>query len=337
MTMPPMNNPTIQDAQGVPIASESAREAVFWLTHLMDDAATEQDRQAWLHWRNQHPDNERAWRHIESCCADFSRLNVQAAHSTLSILGKTKLGKTNRRGVLKLLAASCITGGGVILGGHSRGWLSWQADYHTDIGEQKSLTLEDGTHLQLNTQTAVNVRYSDVARQIVLIRGEVMVESGQLEQQAHFPRPLSLETPQGRIVAIGTRFSVYLKGTQSEVDVYQGAVRLSPRSLRQSLTIPAGQGGWLSASGCGVKPLIREKSAWVKGQLLVDNQKLSDFLAELSRYRSGVVRCQPEASSLRLSGVFPLADTDRILKALPDVLPVQVKYFSRYWVQIDIR
>ncbi|CNE93507.1 FecR family protein [Yersinia nurmii] len=332
MTIPPMNNPTIQDVQGVPIASESAREAVFWLTHLMDDEATEQDRQAWLDWRNQHPDNERAWRHIESYCADFSRLNVQAAHSSLSVLEKT-----NRRGVLKVLAACCITGGGLILGGHSTAWLSRQADYQTGIGEQKSLTLEDGTYLQLNTQTAVNVRYSDVVRQIVLIQGEVMVESGHLEEQAHFPRPLSLETPQGSIVALGTRFNVHLKGTQTEVDVYQGAVRLLPQSRRQSLTITAGQGGWLSTSGYGRKPLIRAKSAWVNGQLFVDNQKLSDFLDELSRYRFGVVRCYPEASNLRLSGVFPLADTDRILNALPDVLPVQVKYFSRYWVQIDIR
>ena len=62
---------------------------------------------------------------------------------------------------------------------------------------------------------------------------------------------------------------------------------------------------------------------------------LGEFIAELDRYRLGVLRCDPRVAGLRLSGVFPVHDSDRILATLPSVLPVQVRARSRYWVLIE--
>jgi transmembrane sensor len=47
-----------------------------------------------------------------------------------------------------------------------------------------------------------------------------------------------------------------------------------------------------------------------------------------------VLRIDPQIASLRLSGVFPLADTDRILATLPSVLPVRVQWSTRFWVTV---
>jgi len=61
---------------------------------------------------------------------------------------------------------------------------------------------------------------------------------------------------------------------------------------------------------------------------------LGRFLAELSRHRPGVLRCDPAVAALELTGVFPLADTDRVLTALQQSLPIKVHSLTRYWVTV---
>jgi transmembrane sensor len=63
--------------------------------------------------------------------------------------------------------------------------------------------------------------------------------------------------------------------------------------------------------------------------------RLDDFLADIGRYRQGLLRCEPAVAGLRISGVFPLADTERILDMLASSLPVRVRSRSRYWVTLE--
>ncbi|MFJ5430729.1 FecR domain-containing protein [Pectobacterium actinidiae] len=329
-----MNDRTFyRDRQGQPIQPDSAREAVAWLTQLMSDSVTEQDRREWQRWREASPDNEQAWLHIESVCANLGQLNARAAHQSLSTLNGMQ-----RRSVLKALAALCLTGGAGVAGSRTDLWQSLTADYQTQVGEQRHTVLDDGTTLLLNTQTALNVAYGDDLRQIALIRGEVMIETGQAEKTALYPRPFIVTTAQGTVQALGTRFSLRAQDDHTQVAVYDGAVRLHPQQNGQDVqVVKSGQTATFTTQGCGQIETAKAEPAWVKGQLLADNQRLVDFVDELSRYRSGVIRCQPQVESLRFSGVFPLSDTDNILAALVEALPVQVRYFSRYWVQIAAR
>lgn len=63
------------DQQGQPINVESAYAAASWLTLLMSDEVSEQDKYDWQQWRDRSDDNERAWRHIESMCAGFKQVD----------------------------------------------------------------------------------------------------------------------------------------------------------------------------------------------------------------------------------------------------------------------
>ena len=60
-------------------------------------------------------------------------------------------------------------------------------------------------------------------------------------------------------------------------------------------------------------------------------------LAEIARYRPGIVRCAPEVANLEVSGVFSLEDTDRALLNLTLGLPVDLVYRTRYWVTVQAR
>jgi transmembrane sensor len=62
---------------------------------------------------------------------------------------------------------------------------------------------------------------------------------------------------------------------------------------------------------------------------------LGEWVAELGRYRRGVLRCDPAVAGLRVSGAFPLDDTDRALQLLADTFPVRHVWRTRYWVSVE--
>jgi transmembrane sensor len=72
--------------------------------------------------------------------------------------------------------------------------------------------------------------------------------------------------------------------------------------------------------------------------LLADNLRLADFATELARYRSGITRCDPALADLRISGAYPIADSERTLKVLAATYPIAVqKRFGDYWVTLAPR
>ena len=77
--------------------------------------------------------------------------------------------------------------------------------------------------------------------------------------------------------------------------------------------------------------------AWQRGVLVADNMPLSEFLDQLSRYRSGYVRYDAAVAEINIVGTFPLVDTDQIFVALQKTLPVQVTHATPWWVTVRKR
>ena len=83
------------------------------------------------------------------------------------------------------------------------------------------------------------------------------------------------------------------------------------------------------------EPTTPATAAWTQGMLLADGMPLGVLAAELARYRKGVLRCDPAVANLRVSGTFPLADTDRSLAMLAATYPVVVaSRLGGYWVTL---
>ncbi|MGO1254828.1 MAG: FecR domain-containing protein, partial [Alcaligenes aquatilis] len=83
------------------------------------------------------------------------------------------------------------------------------------------------------------------------------------------------------------------------------------------------------------EPANEQASAWQRGLLVAERWRLGDFLAEVARYRAGVLRCDPAVAGLMISGVYPLQDTDAILQSVSQALPVQVRMMTPYWVTVS--
>lgn len=236
-----------------PFNPRTTREAAQWLTETMEGRLSPEQQQALEHWRAAHPDNERAWQHIEALRRRMAGLEPQAGYKSLS-LGK----RSSRRQTLKTLVLLGLFGCAGQLAYRNVWRPSQTLTYSNGASAPQHITLEDGSQLTLDADTEVAVQFDS--------------------QQRRF-------TP----------------------------TRIEPATANQT------------------------EPAWSKGLLMADNMRLDAFVEQLSRYRPGLLRCSDEVAALRISGVYPLADTDAVLDALPHSLPLQVQRRSRYWVTLSAR
>ncbi|PIF11423.1 FecR domain-containing protein [Janthinobacterium sp. 13] len=322
-----------EPAAAAAIRAEVQQQAAEWLTVLMSEQASKAEHAAWQRWRGADPEHERAWQHIEAVSQRFNGLHRGAAAQALAGTQRQAV-NGKRRQVLAWLG---VAAGGGMLAAQTGVWdgvRALRADYRTATGERRVVALADGSVLSLNTGSAVNVRFDASRRLIELLAGEVLVTSG---HGAGSDAPLEVATREGRVRALGTRFAVRQQDGYSTVDVFERAVEIRPRDdVGAPLLLAAGRGTAFSRHAPDAPHAIDVHAhAWSHGQLIVDDVTLGDFLADLARYRPGVIHCAPEVAQLRLSGVFPLADTQRILNMLPNSLPVQVRSRTRYWVSVE--
>ena len=322
-----------ESAAPAAIAKEVQQQAAEWLTVLMSDEASEAEHAAWQRWRGADPEHERAWQHIDAVSRRFNGLHRSAAAQALAGTQQQAVNGKRRQ----LLAWLGVAAGGGMLAAQTGTWdgvRALRADYRTATGERREVVLADGSVLSLNTRSAVNVRFDDKRRLIELLAGEILVSSG---HGAGSAAPLVVATREGLVRALGTRFVVRQQEGVSTVEVFESAVDIRPRdSAGAPLLLAAGRGVAFSRHAPDAPHTIDAYAdAWSRGQLIVDDVALGDFLADLARYRPGVIDCAPAVAQLRLSGVFPLADTQRILNMLPNSLPVQVRSRTRYWVTVE--
>lgn len=319
------------------ISRATADAAADWLTLLMSDEASAEQQKQWSQWRKAHADHEAAWHHVESVTGRMKSFGPQPAYTALSSYGASDrpASAARRRAVRVLLWGGLATGTG-LLASRTNTWHSGLADCRSATGEQRRFALEDGTQLLLNTGSAVNLRFDGRARRILLVEGEIMVATRHGPGVPADPRPLWVETAEGSIRSLGTRFTVRQNPEHTDVAVLESAVEIAlSRAPGRSRVLHAGEQIRFSRDAIDTPSTAGEQTAaWTRGQLLADEQRLGEFLAELGRYRLGMLRVDPLVADLRLSGVFPLADTDRILATLPSVLPVRVQWRTRYWVTV---
>ncbi|MDQ8020386.1 MAG: FecR domain-containing protein [Moraxellaceae bacterium] len=321
-------------------ADARALQAAFdWQVTLWSGEVTRAQRLAFEQWLAEDPRHAQAWQRVQRVGAQLGVVPAPLAGTVLR--SASKAARSSRRQFLGGLAAFAGSG---LLAYAASDTLSWKtafADYHTARGERRDLTLPDNTRLALNSATSVDLRYSAQARRVALHAGEVLVTTA---QEAGLPayRPFIVETREGSIRALGTRFIVRRLGEGSPgevlVQVFEGAVEIMPRDSTTPLRLEAGTQAYFSASGATAPAVVDPLAeAWSRGLLVVEQRRLADFLAELARHRAGILRCDPAVADLLVSGVFPLDDTDAALHSLTRVLPVSVRTATRYWATVGPR
>jgi transmembrane sensor len=312
------------------------QQAVAWCTLLCSGQATASDHAAWQQWHQHHPDHQRAWQRLESVRGILQTIPPQIGAPVLQAQHR---GRRQALRGLALLASGGALGYAVYRGGHDTApWRAALADHRTAVGQQRSVRLADGALVILNTGSAIDVRFSPGKRTVLLHAGEILVETAHQRQPGApvDPRPFVVETADGAIEALGTRFTVRRYQDRTEVVVLEHAVavRLPPQQDRP-LLVRAGQRLDFNAVVAGpVQAADGTAALWRDGSIVVDDWPLARLLAELDRYRPGHLACDPAVAAMRVSGAFPVRDTDQALAVLARSLPVRVRRLTRYWVSV---
>ncbi|MBK5526464.1 FecR family protein [Pseudomonas sp. TH06] len=311
------------------------KQAIHWLLRLRNNHGNSRLSRQCEQWRAEHHEHELAWQRVQSLQAELSN-NLRAvpgAQVAFNTLENSAQG-LGRRQALKLLSGALLMGSAAWLAKDTSAWQQWSADYATATGERRGFQLPDGTRIELNTASAVDLDYTAQQRLIKLARGEIIVTCGGADEGASVERPLRVQSRHGVYEPQAARFILRQDSDCTRLSVTSGRVAI--HAAGSSIEALAGQSYLIDHHQVRPAPVAdMDVGAWVDGLIVTRNMRLGDFLSEVGRYRQGFLNCASDVADLHLSGVFRLEDTDKLLTILPQTLPVQLRYRTRWWVTLE--
>jgi transmembrane sensor len=305
------------------------QQAAHWFAELQDGNATPAIRQQWQHWLQARAEHRQAWAQVQQIWSQFATLSPAATEQALASV------TVSRRRALRRIGGTLGLGTVALLGLSRRHSPSRPAMPRTAFAAPDRWTLPEGATLWLNGDSAADIAYDSAVRRIVLRRGELLVQTA---TDTHAPpRPFVVETPYGTLLALGTRFSVWLQDEAVLLSVFHGTVEIQPHAA-PARRIAAGQQCRFDRHGNDTpRPVDAVRASWAQGQLLFDDAPLAAVVAELGRYRRGYLGCDPAIAGLHLLAALPMHDSDRALALVAAALPVRIERPWPWWTRLRPR
>ena len=327
----------------VPYQDDLAGQALEWFVLFQSGDFDQTDRTTFQQWLDQNPAHAKAYAKVERTQA---AMIASIARFGLTLEEPSKPDQNNNghnftpaklqtlfRACYKpalAVAASWLLVMNLIFPPQAHPFSDWLSDYHTSTGEQREVVLADGSHLLLNTNSAVSVDYDSNKRQVQLQHGQALFQVAADER-----RPFEVETGNVTVRALGTVFEVYLTEdgvTKVAVQEHAVTVRTMQDGNGTSPIIKAGQRiSYSDNSGFGKLETVNltETTAWQRNQLYINDKPLPEAVAEIDRYRLGrTLLVNPALAQLRVTGVFSLTDPDKNLADISQALGLKLMHFG---------
>ena len=328
------------------IHSELKEQAIDWLVLLRSDEVGDDDLHAFAHWLAKDHAHSEAFAAAEqlyetmSIAANSPMIveNNESGTETLQVKRSAQLSSkliqenvNNKNKKCQRWFVSAFAIAAVWLFATSL-YLPQQflildrltSDHYTQTGEIQDINLSDGSHILLNTNSAVSLAYSNSIRKVILLHGQARFTV------AKDPlRPFEVVIDNITVRALGTVFQIYKSADNHiKVIVQEHAVAVS-RELdnsvyKNSITVEAGEK--LNILSQDVLPLpeevrLNQATAWQQQRLIINDQPLGELIAELERYRNGrIFLADKELQDEHITGVFSLKDPDTVLNSVVNVL-----------------
>jgi len=290
-----------------------AEQAAGWVARLQSSDATDEDRRRFEEWLERDPAHREAFEEFRELWGDLKDVPVPPDRLK-KLKNARRRASVLRGGALALLVVFCASF-------YQSGYIDrMRADYYTSVGEVRTITLDDGSQVDLNTDTAITVDYSDSARRIRILHGEAYFSVAKNPQ-----RPFIVSSDDLTATAVGTQYAVSAQSDGDDVQVEEGRVEVHAGTervlLEAGFAALLGDHGHLSVVGSAVG----NATAWRAGRLIFSDQPLRKVLATLARYRHDrIVIVDEDAAEQKVSGIFDLNDTDGALREIESSLPVAV-------------
>ena len=197
--------------------------------------------------------------------------------------------------------------------------------YSTGIGEQRTVQLSDGSTVELNARSIIQVHFTEQQRDLTLIEGQALFRVAKDKQ-----RPFVVRAGDAQVRAVGTEFDIYKKQSATVVTVVEGRVETyddSDRSGSAAVVLSAGE-QLTVLPHVVTKPTRTDTAvatAWVQKRLIFEETSLSDVAEEFNRYnRRPLSIDDSELEKLRISGVYSSTDPASLINFLRSQNSIQV-------------
>lgn len=297
------------------------KEAVEWFARLNQRKVTTADVRGFSDWRRD-PENSRAFQKVEAMWDAAGALagNPDMAALTAEVVRTSKGRRPRPSGLLVPLGVAGAAALAICV--CSVAWLQQRpVSYATAIGEQRTVQLEDGSRIVLDTNSAIAVRYTRANRSVTLTSGQAM-----FDVEGDAARPFIVAAGDTRVTAIGTRFDVRRSGSGARVILVDGRVAVRQEEARTAeWSLEPGQQVTTSAEKPRVIAAnVPATTSWTVGRLTFEDTPISVAVAEVNRYsREPIELRDPRISEIRVSGVFNAGDIDGFVAALTDLYPLK--------------
>lgn len=338
---------------------EVAEAAGFWDARLRAPGCTEKDRQEFAAWRDADPAHREAFDRLQAIVSTLrqekSRADVRAIRDAALAMADRR-----RRRVRWTAAASisalALTALLWTLGPQLTGF-GWNRSetFATGTGQRSTVTLQDGSTVELNSRTRIRVAFSDERRSVALLEGQAIFQVAKNPQ-----RPFVVQAGDREIVAIGTAFDVQLDSTVVRVTLLEGKVAVTPQGGAATLELPmsaaepvdslsttdkhrehpdtvylspgqqlviarqAHEKASTSVRQADVREIDVEKvTSWRAGQVFFEDLALAEAVAEMNKHSAvQIVLADPSLAALRINGMFRAGEQQAFARALEEYFPV---------------
>ncbi len=321
-------------------------EAAEWLMRLSEGDISANDINNFKSWQCKNPDNKGTFDKLSAIWDSFAilgELEKYAAENSTS--KKSAVLATIRSKWLdhKHLTSVAMAAGiilAVFISVFYNYWDSSQttfvATYATAVGEQETFALPDGSTVELNTNSTVNINFTEDARHIQLTNGQAFFKVAHDKS-----KPFSVFAGQGVVTAVGTQFSVTYRTDIVDVVVAEGRVALSPKpsefnindKKKVALSAPlielnAQQAAEFNEKVRKVETLDtaaqERRLSWRSGLLAFSGEPLTEFINEMSRYTNVNIEIKDDdIRNLPVAGYFKVGEVEAMFDAL-DALEVML-------------
>lgn len=299
-------------------AADIEKLAASWLAR-QDAAVLSVEEQAefdaWIAEDDRHLG---AYMRLRAVWARLDRLGALRPSGAEAVIRQSSVLRHWRSAAAAAMVAAMLAGGGYY------GWKRPEPSktFDTAIGEVRRLNMEDGSVVEMNTNSELNVAYSDHSRDIWLAHGE-----GNFTVAKNKSRPFIVHAGDATVTAVGTAFSVdATRPDQLRVAVSEGTVAVrrgkgepSYVTAMQVLTVPTGEQQKEETPQLVVATAeqIDKHLAWRKGMLVFSGESLSEAAAQFNRYNQRQISVTPRAAAAaaRVGGVFQTRDVEGFARA----------------------
>lgn len=303
------------------------RQAAEWLVRL-DDEPDAAAREAFRAWLSADPAHLQAVQALQGSLAPLHELPAAPVRAALGSVAPRARGRGLKALALAALLAIPL---GVALQQFPPDYLL--ADIRTGIGQWSSQQLPDGSRIQLDGRSAVDLQFNARTRTLRLVSGEILVDVAK-----DASRPFLVVTEHGSVRALGTRFVVERLNDSTRLAMIESSTEV--QSAGSSVTVQAGQQVRFDAHGVqAVQPVdgVGLEQAWSAHQWVVREQPLNEVLQRLARHHGGYLSYDAKAlARIKVSAVLPADDSERALRLLARSLPLRVEHYTPWLTRISL-